>query len=277
MESPALASRSPTAYDKRMNVFAIQLDIVWEDKLANFQKIRQLIAEAQPTKGSVVALPEMFATGFSMSAEKIAEAYAGPTEQFLSQVAKEHAVYLVAGAAMRDDQGVARNKALLFGPNGELIGFYAKMKPFSPGGEHEHYIAGKQTVAFRIGEITMAPFICYDLRFPELFRRVTAERQPELFVVIASWPEKRIAHWVRLLQARAIENQAYVVGVNRVGKDPFYNYVGRSLIVDYNGEILTDAGKAEVCIQAPLDLAALSKYRAGLPFLQDLTMTEHWV
>jgi predicted amidohydrolase len=213
----------------------------------------------------------MFATGFSMSVEKIAEAYAGPTEQFLSEVAKEHGVYLIAGAAMRDHQGVARNKALLFGPEGELIGFYAKMKPFSPGGEHEHYTAGKQTIAFLVGEITVAPFVCYDLRFPELFRQVAAERRPELFVVIASWPEKRIAHWVRLLQARAIENQAYVVGVNRVGKDPFYTYVGRSLIVDYNGEILTEANNAEVCLRASLDLAALRKYRAGLPFLDDLS------
>ena len=274
MGAPALASRSATAYLKQMNLFAVQLDIAWENKPANFQKVRHLLTEAQPPKGSVIALPEMFATGFSMSAEKIAEAYAGPTEQFLSEVAREYAVYLIAGAAMRDNQGVARNKALVFGPNGELIGFYAKMKPFSPGGEHEHYIAGKQTIAFRVGEITLAPFICYDLRFPELFRRVAAERQPELFVIIASWPEKRIAHWVRLLQARAIENQAYVVGVNRIGKDPFYNYVGRSLIVDYNGEILTEASDAEVCIRASLDLAALLKYRTGLPFLEDLTMTE---
>src|SRR5437868_14715885 len=98
-----------------MNIFAVQLNIAWEDKPANFHKVRQLLGQAQPPKGTVVALPEMFATGFSMSAEKIAEAYAGPTEQFLSQLANEYGVYLVAGAAMRDKQGIARNKALLFG------------------------------------------------------------------------------------------------------------------------------------------------------------------
>jgi predicted amidohydrolase len=108
------------------------------------------------------------------------------------------------------------------------------------------------------------------LRFPELFRQAAASQRPELFLVIANWPEKRIAHWVRLLQARAIENQAYVAAANRIGTDPFYNYPGRSLIIDPSGEILADAGSGEGWIQADLDLAMLKKYREGLPFLADL-------
>jgi predicted amidohydrolase len=253
-----------------MQIFGLQLDIVWENKPANFEKVRSLIKQAAPERDSLVVLPEMFATGFSMNASAIAEPYGGETEQFLSRMAQEHAVYIVGGAAMRGGQDRPRNKALVFEPTGKLLGFYAKMRPFSPGGEKDHYAAGEHPMAFHWNDCSFAPFICYDLRFPELFRQVAAARRPELFVVIANWPEKRITHWVRLLQARAIENQAFVLGVNRVGNDPFYSYSGRSLLVDYNGEILADAGEGEGTLQGKLDLEPLRKYRLGLPFLDDL-------
>jgi len=253
-----------------VNVLAVQIDIAWENKAENFAKTRRFLLEAAPEKDSLVLLPEMFATGFSMNASAIAEPYGGETEQFLGNTAREFGVYLLAGAAMRGRDGRARNKALVFSPAGELAGYYAKMRPFTPGGESEHYVPGDRPVAFQWAGCKVSPFICYDLRFPELFRESTASHQPELFVVIANWPEKRIAHWMRLLQARAIENQAYVVGVNRVGQDPFYTYTGHSLIVDFNGDILRDAGEAEGFVEAPLGLGMLRKYRQGLPFLQDM-------
>ena len=253
-----------------MNVVALQFDIVWENKRANFEIVRRLHSKAAPEKNSLVALPEMFATGFSMNADTIAEAYGGETEAFLSATAKQFGIYLIGGAAMRGRDGRARNKALVFAPDGQLLAFYAKMRPFTPGGESEHYVAGEHPITFRCGECSVSPFVCYDLRFPELFRDSAMAHQPELFVVIANWPEKRIAHWIRLLQARAIENQSFVMGVNRVGQDPYYRYPGRSLIVDFNGEIVRDAAELEGSIQARLDLATLRKYRQGLPFLQDL-------
>jgi predicted amidohydrolase len=253
-----------------MKIVGLQIDIAWEDKPANFGKVRRLLHQAPLEKGDLIVLPEMFATGFSMNAAVIAEPYGGETERFLSQLANEYGIFLIGGAAMRGRNGHPRNKALIFGPNGALLGFYAKMRPFSPGGEHEHYMPGKGPTSFRWGECEASPFICYDLRFPELFRGVAATHRPEVFIVIANWPEKRVIHWVRLLQARAIENQAYVVGVNRVGTDPYYSYNGRSLIVDYNGEILADGGDKEGYIQARLDMEQLRKYRQGLPFLQDL-------
>lgn len=252
-----------------MTVFALQFDIAWEAKVANFSKVRQLLSQAAPRHGALVVLPEMFATGFSMNTELIAEPYGGETERYLAELAKEFGVWLVAGAAMRGRDGQPRNKALVFSPAGELAGFYTKMRPFSPGGEAQHYIAGERIAIFRWQDLVVSPFICYDLRFPELFRAAALEHRPELFVVLASWPEKRIAHWVRLLQARAIENQAYVLGVNRVGSDPYYRYSGRSLIVDFNGDVLADAGEQETFISAELDLQVLSRYRAGLPFLAD--------
>ncbi len=253
-----------------MNVVGLQFDLAWENKPANFDKVRRLLAETAPEKGSLVLLPEMFGTGFSMNDAAIAEPRGGETEQFLAGTAKAFGVWLVGGAAIRGRDGRARNKALAFSPEGQLLAFYAKMRPFTPGGEPEHYVAGERPAAFRWADCTVALFICYDLRFPEIFRAAAATHRPELFGVIANWPEKRMAHWVPLLKARAIENQAYVVGVNRVGSDPYYAYAGRSVIIDPQGEILADAGNGEGAIRAPLDLEALRKYRQGLPFLEDM-------
>ena len=253
-----------------MTVLALQFDIAWENKGANFQTVRRLLHSAAPPKNSLVALPEMFATGFTMNVGAMAEPYGGDTEQFLAVTAREFGVWLVAGVAARGSDGRARNKALVFSSAGELVAFYAKMRPFTPGGEAGHYVPGERPVAFRWSDCMVSPFVCYDLRFPEIFRETTASHRPELFVVIASWPDKRIRHWSRLLQARAIENQAYVVGVNRIGRDPFYNYTGQSVIVDPQGEIISDAGEAESCIRADLDLDGLRQYRDGLPFLDDM-------
>jgi predicted amidohydrolase len=249
---------------------ALQFDITWENKAANFDKVRRLLAKAAPEKDSLVVLPEMFATGFSMNTEVIAEEYGGETEQFLAGAAREFEVCLVAGAAMRGRDGQARNKALVFSPAGELLAFYAKIRPFTLGGEARHYAAGERPTVFDWGGWKVSPFVCYDLRFPEIFREATAAHRPHLFTVIANWPDKRIHHWVRLLQARAIENQAFVVGVNRCGRDPQHIYTGRSVIVDPHGEILADAGDREGWISSRLDLEALEQYRNDLPFLADI-------
>jgi len=252
-----------------VKVVALQFDIAWENKPANFAKVRSLLTRTPPEPGSLVVLPEMFATGFSMNASTISEPPSGETEHFLGTLAKEFEITVIGGAAIQESDGKARNQALVLAPTGELICRYTKMQPFTPGHEEQHYTAGTQPATFPWGECCTCPFICYDVRFPELFRTAAQIHQPQLFVVIANFPAKRIRHWVRLLQARAIENQAYVTGVNRVGSDPFYSYNGHSLIIDPHGEILADAGEIEGVIQAELDLANLAKYRAGLPFLND--------
>lgn len=255
-----------------MNVIGIQFDIAWENKGANFEKVRRLLAAAQPEKGSLVVLPEMFATGFSMNAEAIAETYGEETESFLAKTAQGFGVSIVAGAAMRSRDGRTRNKALVFSPEGKLIAYYAKIKPFTVGGEPNHYTAGERVTVFDINGWHVSPFICFDLRFPELFRKAVAQGRPELFVVIASWPEKRAKHWLPMLQARAIENQAYLIAVNRIGNDPYYSYSGNSMIIDPHGDIIANADDRETSIQAKLDLDILRKYREGLPFLDDLKL-----
>src|SRR5437762_2227443 len=152
-----------------MNIVALQIDIAWEDKAANFLKVRRLLAEVAPEKDSLVVLPEMFATGFTMNTAAMAESYGGETEQFLAGAAREFGVCCVAGAPMRGRDGRARNKALAFSPAGELIGYYSKMCPFTPGGEAGLYAAGQRPGVFRWCDWTISPFICYDLRFPEVF------------------------------------------------------------------------------------------------------------
>ncbi len=251
-----------------MNVIALQLDIAWENKRANFDHVRRLLQKAAPEKDSLVVLPEMFATGFSMNG--IAEPRGGETERFLAQTAMDFGVCLIAGVATREPDGTARNRALAFSPAGELLASYAKMQPFTPGGEADAHQAGEAPVVFEWRGWKIAPFVCYDLRFPEIFRQAVAAQQPHLFAVIANWAPRRIHHWLRLLQARAIENQAWVMGVNRTGSDPTHDYNGRSVIVDPHGDILADAGDTEGLVSARLELVALENYRHELPFLADM-------
>ena len=136
-----------------MNVMALQFDIAWENKPANFATVRRLLAAAPPPKDSLVALPEMFATGFSMNTAAMAEPGGGETEQFLGGVAREFGVCLLAGAAIRGRDGRVRNKALAFSPAGELLAFYAKMRLFTPGGEPLHYAPGKRPTHLPLGRL----------------------------------------------------------------------------------------------------------------------------
>ncbi|HAB17522.1 MAG TPA: nitrilase-related carbon-nitrogen hydrolase [Verrucomicrobiota bacterium] len=253
-----------------MNVAVVQMDVVWEDKPANFRKAHKLIQAAAPPPGTLVALPEMFATGFSLEAARLAEPAAGPTFEFLAKVAREFQITLIAGLAIRTTEGRFENHALVVGPDGSHVAEYAKMRPFRVGGEDSAYSAGTQPISFTLQDTVIAPFVCFDLRFPEIFRQIARETAPSLYVVIASWPSPRRHHWLRLLQARAIENQAYVVGVNRIGRDPQHEYSGDSVVFDYHGEPLLEVKDRELCAAVSLDLNALAQYRRDLPFLADL-------
>ena len=245
------------------------MDIAWEDKKANFARVEELVAAANPEQGSLIVLPEMFATGFSMNVEAIHEKEGGPIEEFARNLAKKRRSTVVAGVVTRAQKGA--NQAVVFSPEGKLLTRYTKIHPFSLGGELEHYDRGSLLAEFEWNGLKVAPFICYDLRFPEVFRAATAAGA-EMLVVIANWPSKREQHWVTLLQARAIENLAYVVGVNRAGKDPKHVYPGRSLIVNPHGIIEVDAGAGEMVISATIDPGAVLGWREQFPALRDM----HW-
>ena len=252
-----------------MNIICCQLDIVWEDKGANLAKVQKLLAQANPVAGSLVVLPEMFATGFSMNVTGICEGTPPEVELFVGETARRQRVFLLAGVVNRGPDGRGRNEAVVFGPDGQLVARYAKIHPFSCGGETQHYAAGSELATFDWSGCRVAPFICYDLRFPEIFRSAV-RRGTQLFAVIANWPAKREHHWVALLQARAIENQAYVVGVNRCGSDPQQAYGGRSLVVDPQGQVVLDAGAGETVVSADVDLEALRAWRRDFPALRDM-------
>ena len=251
-----------------MRVYACQTDIAWEDKALNFDHVRGIVRDLRPEPGSLLVLPEMFATGFSMRVVQIADG-SGETAKFLGELAEQHRIWTIAGLVVIGPDGSGRNQALIHSPIGEEVARYTKIHPFTFGEESKHYGRGLRTVQVNAGPVRVSPFICYDLRFPEVFR--TAVRNGvHLFAVIANWPAAREDHWVTLLRARAIENQAYVVGVNRCGNDPRLSYSGRSLIVDPRGQVLADAGSKQSVISAWIDLPALEQYRQQFPALADI-------
>ncbi len=251
-----------------MNIICCQTNIVWEDKAANHVRVAEQLEANRPPAGSLVVLPEMFATGFSMRVECVAEPQNGPTHRFLADTARKYEVYVLGGVVTQAEDGRGRNESVTYGPDGVEIARYHKIRPFVFG-EKQSYAAGDRTVQFMLDGFRVSPFVCFDLRYPEIFR-AAARRGTDLYVVIANWPVARIGHWVTLLQARAIENQAYVVGVNRVGDDPKLHHTGRSLVVGPGGEILLDCGEKEGVCGVVIDLESLREYRRKLPFLEEM-------
>lgn len=251
-----------------MNVVCCQLDIVWEDKEANFSKAEALLQTAKPEPGSLVVFPEMAFTGFSMDVSRSSRNEPEKTTGFLQRIARDHAVTVIAGLVTGSPSGRGRNTCVVVTPDGAVAARYQKLHLFSFAGEDRHFEPGQQVVTFEWAGLSVAPFICYDLRFPEAFR-CAIDRGVEMLVVIANWPRPRERHWMSLLQARAIENQAYVLGVNRCGQDPGLDYSGRSQIIAPDGTVVADAGEQEGVIQAALDVPALRDYRKRFPALSD--------
>jgi len=251
-----------------MKVLCAQLDITWEERQSNYVKVRAMVDQYRPEAGSLLVLPEMFSSGFSMNVSKIKEGNPSQTEQFLGAIARLYSIYIVAGEVTLGPDGKGRNDAVVFDIQGRPILRYTKLHPFSMGGESQHYSGGDSINLFNWLGFYVCPFICYDLRFPEIFRAAT-RKGAHLFTVIANWPSKRENHWVTLLQARAIENQAYVIGVNRCGSDPGHLYPGRTLVIDPQGAIVADGGREEGLVTADVDLTKVLAWRKEFPVLQD--------
>jgi len=247
----------------------LQLDIAWEDKAVTHERVRDLLEGQAFPRGSLLALPEMFSTGFSMNVPAIAEGPDRPTEHFLSSLAAERGIFVLGGVVNRAPDGRGRNEARLYGPEGEERLRYQKIHPFRYGGETSYFEPGSQLALFEWNGFHAAPFICYDLRFPEVFRQSVRDGA-DLLIVIANWPRPREEHWMALLKARAIENQSYVMGVNRCGSDPNVSYSGRSQIIGPRGNILVDAGEGEGLFHISPDRDDLIAYRAEFPALVDI-------
>jgi predicted amidohydrolase len=243
----------------------VQHDIVWEDRAATLAHIAPLVARAVDDGAEVVVLPEMFAVGFSMDTERVAEAPGGPTEEWLRAQARDLGAWVGGSAPITVDVGV-RNRFILAAPDGRLL-TYDKVKPFTHGGEADHYEGGPGPTTWDVDGLRVSPFVCYDLRFALLWwdRAATTD----VYLCVASWPAARAAHWRSLLIARAIENQAHVIGCNRVGHGGGLSYVGGSIAVDPVGEVVADAGPDEGVLVVDIDPAVAATIRRKLPFLQD--------
>ncbi len=251
-----------------MKITALQLDSVWEDPRANFARVRAMLVDAPLEPGGLLVLPEMFATGFSLDLTRTLGAAARETEAFLRALAEERQCAVLAGIVSESADGRARNEAVVFAPDGSELARYEKQRPFTGAGEDTVHLPGSRAVVFEWGGVKIAPLVCYDLRFPELFR-AALRLGAELFVVIAAWPVKRIEHWTTLLRARAIENQAYVLGVNRTGGEPDFEYSGQSLLVDPHGIVCAQAGTAQERMHATVEAALVRTWREEFPAVRD--------
>jgi predicted amidohydrolase len=249
-------------------VAALQHDIVWEDPAANFARLAPRIEAAAADGARLVVLSEMYATGFSMDADRIAEPDDGPSCEFLVEQAARHQVWVGGSVpSVAPDATRPSNCFVLASPDG-AVHRYRKIHPFSYGGEHEVYDAGAQHVVVDVDGLRVALFVCYDLRFADEFWDLAPN--VDCYLVPANWPASRRDHWRTLLRARAIENQAYVVGVNRVGSGGGLEYAGDSMIVGPFGEILQEAPQpVEVTLRAELDAAVVAATRERYPFLAD--------
>lgn len=246
-------------------VQGVQMDLAWEDPPENFRRAEAHVARAVEAGAKLVALPEMFATGFSMQAEAMA-AHADVTVGFLSSLARRHGIHVIGGFA--DPCPVLpRNAAGVFGPDGRELCRYHKIHPFSLAREHEHFEGGDRLVTFEVDGLRVTPVICYDLRFPEIFRAAAA--QTDLFVVIANWPEARRDAWSTLLRARAIENQCFVLGVNRVGEGNGLVYTGDSALIGPLGEVRSQAAGCEARVGGEAGAEAVVDVRRRFSFLAD--------
>jgi len=250
-----------------MRIAAVQHDIVWEDRAATLAHLDGQVAAAAAGGARLVAFTEMFATGFSMNTHTTAEAPDGPTVTWLRDQAVRHDVWVAGSVALRvPEHDLAVNALCLVSPVGE-VHRYDKIHPFSYAGEHERFAAGDRFVTVDVEGVRVTLFVCYDLRFADEFWACAVDT--DAYLVVANWPDARRHHWRALLDARAIENQAYVVGVNRVGDGGGLHYTGDSRIVHPLGEVLASGAGGETTLFADLDPMVVADVRARLPFLPD--------
>lgn len=269
---------------------SIQSTLHWEDKAANLQMFEEKI-NSIGNKTNIVILPEMFSTGFSMKPTQLAEKMDGETVNWMKRIAAEKRIILT-GSLMIEEEGNYYNRLVWMLPNGQY-GIYDKRHLFAYAGEDQHYTAGTKRLIASVNGWKINLLICYDLRFPVWSRQQTqlesialGEEEktipedpaapgiivPEydLLIYVANWPDRRNHAWKTLLQARAIENQSYVAGVNRVGKDGYDNYYsGDSLIADPMGEVLYTKAHEEDIFTITLQKDTLEEVRNKLPFLED--------
>jgi predicted amidohydrolase len=246
----------------------IQHDIVWEDAERTIAAVRPLVLDAAEQGANLISLTEMWSSGFSMNTERVAEPSDGPTASAMHTLAAETGAWIAGTFPERQRDGSRpTNRFLLAGPQGQDHR-YSKTKPFSFANEDQHYASGQPIEPVTVHGIRISPFICYDLRFADLFWNAAIET--DLFLIPANWPATRYHHWRSLLLARAIENQTFVAGVNRVGTGGGLDYRGDTMIIDPLGEVLAQGAPGETAtVRATINAETVAAVRLQFPFLND--------
>ncbi|HUX60069.1 MAG TPA: nitrilase-related carbon-nitrogen hydrolase [Ignavibacteriaceae bacterium] len=252
-----------------MEIGLVQYCPSWENKDENKKKITSLLNTFIKDEVNLLIFPEMTLTGFTMSAEKFSEKLSGESFNYFSNIAQKFKSNILAGIIEREDENFY-NTLLHINKDGNIVKAYRKIHPFSISSEDKYYTKGKKPVVTKIDNWKVGLSICYDLRFPELYRQYCKEKV-ELIVVSANWSETRIEHWKTLLKARAIENQCYVAGVNRIGNDPKLVYPGFSAVIDPMGNEIISSINEEI-IFCNINSKVVNDIRAKLPFLTDITL-----
>jgi omega-amidase len=245
-----------------MNVYLVQTELKWENPNANLLRLTWHIQQTQPQ--SLIVLPEMFATGFTMNPSSQAQSMSDLAVTWMKEMSQDRCI---CGSLSIEENGQYFNRFLAI-YNGEIIAQYDKRHLFSYAGEHEHYQSGTDAVTFDFLGWKIAPFICYDLRFPTF---INGQAGVDLMIFVANWPKSRMLAWNTLLRARAIENQCYVLGVNRIGNDGNnIPHSGCSQVINFAGDYLIEPQvDRELLLHQYLELGPLTAFRERFPFLRD--------
>lgn len=247
-----------------LHLHLVQTDLAWRNPAANRRRLEAVLA-GLAGRGHLAVLPEMFTSGFTMEPDGIAETMDGPTLAWLARIACDTGLVICGSLAIRSE-GCCYNRLVWMRPDGSHA-WYDKRHLFRMAGEHQHYANGRERLVVDLDGWRICPLVCYDLRFP-VFSYGSNAFDLQLFV--ANWPAARQGAWQALLPARAIENQCYVAGINRVGRDGMdVEYAGASAVYDFLGRQLTVAGETEDVLSISLDGAALLRYREKFPAWRD--------
>lgn len=252
-----------------MRVALAQLDIQFGDPDANYQQVEVAIQRAAEQTVDVIVLPEMWNTGYALTRlNVVADDDGQRTRQLLSKLARQFRVNIVGGSVAVARDGHYYNEMLVIDRHGQLVSQYDKVHRVGLMAEDRYITAGATENVFELDDVAAMGVICYDIRFPEWLRKQAAQG-PRVIFVSAEWPTQRQMQWRLLLQARAIENQAFVVAVNRVGSDPDNQFGGQSLVIDPLGDLLAIGGAHPQLITATLDLAQVERVRGQIPVFED--------
>lgn len=255
----------------KLRLALVQMNIEAGNPDVNFAKMLKRLEDAvsHHPKPELIVLPEMWNTGYALEQiHALADPDGERTKKLLSDFCQRHEVSVLAGSIAQRRGDAVTNTVHIFDRSGEVIGEYSKIHLFQLMNEHLHLQAGNTPGRFSIGEIPAAVMICYDIRFPELARTLALGGAKILFVP-AEWPHPRLHHWRTLLQARAIENQMFVVSCNTVGDSGGTSFFGHSMVIDPWGEVLAEAGDAETILTAEIDLALADEVRGRIPVFAD--------